>query len=82
MQGKCPRDKIMLACRRVGSKVLTALAWADKATVFGVTDSPSCRTRCSGKVVQVNVHYLIRTDKVVYLVVIKSNIIYLISACG
>ena len=47
----------MLACRRVNSTVLTVLAWADKATVFGVTDNPNCgntgQPGCSGKVDQV-----------------------------
>jgi len=52
IQGKCTRDKIMLACRPVGASKLTALAWADRATVFGVTDSPRCRYSCSGRVVQ------------------------------
>ena len=47
----------MLACRQVNSTVLTVLAWADKATVFGVTDNPNCgntgQPGCSGKVDQV-----------------------------
>ena len=50
----------MLACRRVGAAFLTVLAWADRATVFGVTDSPNCQDSCSGHVVQVMfVHLLV-----------------------
>jgi len=52
IQGKCTGDKIMLACRRIGASFLTALAWADRATVFGVTDSAMCTDSCSGHVVQ------------------------------
>jgi len=52
IQESCTGDNIMLACRQVGSTVLTALAWADRATVFGVTDSPYCGDYCSGNVVQ------------------------------
>ena len=54
IQGKCTQDNIMLACRRVGATVLTALAWADKATPFGVTDDAECKNSCSGNVVQVS----------------------------
>ena len=43
----------MLACRRAHASFLTVLAWADRATVFGVTDSPDCKDSCSGHVVQV-----------------------------
>jgi len=50
IQGKCTGAKIMLACRPVGASKLTVLAWADRATVFGVTDSPKCRSSCSGHV--------------------------------
>ena len=60
----------MLACRKVGASELTALAWADRATVFGVTDSPMCGNTmtkdfktinsCNGQVVQVMfVHLLV-----------------------
>ena len=49
----------MLACRQVGSPELTALAWAERATVFGVTDKPVCGNSdtCSGNVVQVILNY-------------------------
>ena len=43
----------MLACRPVGASKLTVLAWADRATVFGVTDRPKCKYSCSGHVAQV-----------------------------
>ena len=43
----------MLGCRQVGSSNLTVLAWADRATVFSVTDRPYCKDSCSGNVVQV-----------------------------
>ena len=53
----------MLACRRVHASFLTVLAWADRATVFGVTDSPLCgkgKTNfCSGHVVQVSFIHLL-----------------------
>ena len=50
----------MLACRQTGASVLTVLAWADRATVFNVTDSPLCQDSCSGHVVQVMfVHLLV-----------------------
>ena len=60
-QDKCSKDKVMLACRQVGASDLTVLAWADRETVFGVTDSPECggweeygtTNTCSGNVVQV-----------------------------
>jgi len=52
IQGKCTGDKIMLACRQAGAAALTTLAWADKATVFGVTDSPQCRKSCLANVAQ------------------------------
>ena len=49
----------MLACRQVGSPELTALAWAERATVFDVTDKPVCGNSdtCSGNVVQVILNY-------------------------
>ena len=60
LQGKCTGAKIMLACRPVGASKLTVLAWADRATVFGVTDSPKCRSSCSGHVDKVMfVHLLV-----------------------
>ena len=51
----------MLGCRPVGASKLTALAWADRATVFAVTDSPVCSYSCSGHVVQVKFVYLLVT---------------------
>ena len=47
----------MLACRPVGSSNLTVLAWADRITVFGVTDRPYCGDSCSGQVAQVIVFF-------------------------
>ena len=49
----------MLACRQVGASELTVLAWADKATVFGVTDKPECGHHCPGKIVEVIVQLFI-----------------------
>merc|ERR1712226_51743 len=55
-QGYCNKDKIMMACRYYGASELTSLAWADRATVFGVTDYQACGTYssddCYGNVVQ------------------------------
>ena len=56
IQGKCTGDKIMLACRPVGASDLRVLAWADRATVFGVTDEEACNEHCSGNVVEVIFH--------------------------
>ena len=42
IQRKCSLDKVMMACRKVGSNVLTVLAWAERETIFQVTDEPSC----------------------------------------
>ena len=54
IKADCTGNKTMLACRKVGAPVLTALAWADRDFVFGVTDDePNCKDACSGKVVQV-----------------------------
>merc|ERR1712157_107469 len=52
IQEQCAGSKIMLACRPVGSSNLTVLAWADRITVFGVTDRPYCGDSCSGQVGQ------------------------------
>ena len=42
----------MMACRRVGTNEFDVLAWADKHTVFRVTDNDHCRNKCNGNVVQ------------------------------
>lgn len=52
IEGYCNKDKIMMACRPYGASELTTLAWADRATVFGTTDSYYCYDYCYGNVVE------------------------------
>ena len=49
---KCSKKKVMVGCKKVGSKVLDVLAWADNHVVFGMTDSSQCQAACNGNVAQ------------------------------
>ena len=52
----------MLACRPVGSSKLTLLAWADRATVFGVTDRQDCGCVTDRKIVLEKCHLPTNTN--------------------
>ena len=49
---KCSKKKVLVGCKKVGSKVLDVLAWADNNVVFGMTDSSLCQFSCNGNVAQ------------------------------
>jgi len=51
IQGKCSAAKTFMACKEVGSDILTLAAWANTATVFAVTENnEDCRASCTSQV--------------------------------
>ena len=51
-RNKCSKKKVLVGCKKVGSKVLDVLAWADNRVVFGMTDASQCGALCNGNVAQ------------------------------
>ena len=51
IQEKCSAAKTFMACKEVGSDILTLAAWANTATVFAVTENNAfCGASCQSQV--------------------------------
>ena len=51
IQEKCNNTKTFVACKKVGSDILTLAAWANTTTVFAVTENnPTCNDTCQSQV--------------------------------